>query len=35
MATPYELAQSEDKSRYIITYDAAGNVVNVQKFGPK
>jgi hypothetical protein len=35
VATPYELAQSEQKSRYVITYDTAGNVVNVQKFGAK
>ena len=35
VATPYELAQGENKSRYVITYDAAGNVVNVQKFGPQ
>lgn len=34
IATPYELAQGEEKSRYVITYDTAGNVVNVQKFGP-
>ena len=34
-ATPYELAQTEEKSRWAITYDTAGNVVNVQKFGAK
>lgn len=34
VATPYELAQSEEKSRYVITYDTTGNVVNVQKLGP-
>lgn len=34
VATPYELAQGEEKSRYVITYDSASNVVNVQKFGP-
>jgi len=34
VATPYELAQSEKKERWAITYDPAGNVVNVQKFGP-
>lgn len=33
VATPYELAQSEEKSRWVITYDPAGNVTNVQKFG--
>lgn len=33
VATPYELAQSEEKSRYVITYDDKGNVVNVQKLG--
>ena len=35
VATPYELAQTEEKSRWVITYDTAGNVVNVQKFGVK
>lgn len=35
VATPYELAQSEEKSRYVITYDDKGNVLNVQKFGAK
>jgi hypothetical protein len=34
VATPYELAQSEEKSRWVITYDTQGNVVNVQKLGP-
>lgn len=34
VATPYELAQSEEKSRWVITYDAQGNVANVQKLGP-
>ena len=34
IATPYELAQGEDKSRWVITYDAQGNVTSVQKFGP-
>jgi len=33
VATPYELAQGEKKSRYVITYDTAGNVVKVEKFG--
>jgi len=27
--------QDEEKSRWAITYDPAGNVVNVQKFGAK
>jgi len=35
VATPYELAQGEEKSRWAITYDPQGNVVNVQKFGAK
>jgi hypothetical protein len=35
VATPYELAQTEEKSRWAITYDPAGNVVKVQKFGTK
>ena len=35
VATPYELAQSEEKSRYTITYDPTGNVVDVKKFGEK
>jgi hypothetical protein len=35
VATPYELAQTEQKSRWAITYDPQGNVVNVQKFGDK
>lgn len=35
VATPYELAQSEEKSRWIITYDDKGNVVGVQKMGAK
>jgi len=35
VATPYELAQTEEKSRWVITYDTAGNVVNAQKFGVK
>ena len=35
VATPYELAQTEEKSRWVITYDTTGNVVNVQKFGSK
>ncbi len=34
VATPYELAQSEEKSRWLITYDAQGSVLNVQKLGP-
>lgn len=34
VATPYELAQGEEKERWVITYDAQGNVVGVQKFGP-
>jgi uncharacterized protein YceK len=33
VATPYELAQGENKSRYVITYDAVGHVVNVQHLG--
>ena len=35
VATPYELAQGEEKSRYTITYDPAGNVVDVKKFEMK
>ncbi|NOT57567.1 MAG: hypothetical protein HOP18_23425 [Deltaproteobacteria bacterium] len=35
VATPYELAQREEKSRYAITYDPAGNVIDVKKLGEK
>jgi hypothetical protein len=35
VATPYELAQGEERARWVITYDAAGNVVGAQKFGAK
>jgi hypothetical protein len=35
VATPYELAQGEEKSRYTITYDPTGNVVDVKKFDEK
>ena len=35
VATPYELAQGEEKSRYTITYDPAGNVIDVKKFEEK
>ena len=35
VATPYELVQTEERSRFLITYDAAGNVVDIQKLGGK
>lgn len=35
VATPYELAQSEEKSRWVVTYDDKGTVVGVQKMGAK
>jgi hypothetical protein len=33
VATPYELAQREEKTRFVITYDPTGNIIQVQKFG--
>ena len=35
VATPYELVQSENKYRLLITYDAKGVVTDVLKFGVK
>jgi hypothetical protein len=33
IATPYELAQSEERTRMLIIYDSAGTVVDVQPAG--
>lgn len=33
IATPYELAQSEERTRVVIIYDTAGTVVDVQQAG--
>jgi hypothetical protein len=35
VATPYELAQGEERERWAIIYDGKGNVVNVGKLGVK